>query len=80
MKNILSYNLNTRFTGKEIKDWIRFHLNNKTSHTKQAYYLKKFLNLKDNKIYKLQKGDYRPSASYNKFIFTNNYPNGIVRK
>lgn len=71
MKNILSYNLGTCFTGKEIKDWIRFHLDNKTSHSKQASYLKKFLNLKDNKVYKLEKGYYFPSASYNKYIFIN---------
>jgi len=34
MKNILSYQCGSTFTGKEIKEWIAYHLKNKTSHTR----------------------------------------------
>ena len=36
MKNILSYQPLTRFTGKEILDWAKYHVENNTSHAKQG--------------------------------------------
>ncbi len=36
MKNILSYQPGTIFSGKEILDWAYFQVNNATSHQKQG--------------------------------------------
>lgn len=36
MKNILSYQPGTVFTGKEILDWAKFHVENDTSHARQG--------------------------------------------
>jgi len=41
VKNILSYKSGTIFTGKEINDWINFHLNHETGQRKQAIFLDK---------------------------------------
>lgn len=52
MKNILSYKSGTVFSGKEIKDWIEYHITHQTSHTKQAIYLQKYHgNIKDAREY-----------------------------
>lgn len=71
MKNILSYQCGSVFTGKEIKEWIAYHLKNKTSHTRQANYLRRFFSLKDDKLYSLCKDDYSSCASYKQFMFIN---------
>jgi hypothetical protein len=69
MKNILSYQLGTIFTGKEIKDWIIYHTQKETSsHAKEAWELAKYLNIRDNKLYRFLKGTYRSSASYGKYL------------
>ena len=69
MKNILSYKLGSVFSGKEIKEWINYHLENKTSHTKQALYLKRFLNINDENHYMLYKDGYPSSETYNEYYF-----------
>ena len=51
MRNILSYKENTRFTGKEIKDWIIFQITNQTSHLNQALYMRRFMKVKDDREY-----------------------------
>ena len=52
MKNILSYIPNTPFNGKEIKDWITYHINNKTEYFRIARKMgKRYSNLIDNKLY-----------------------------
>lgn len=50
IKNILSYN-GIPLLGKEIKEWIKFHTDNETSHTREAKYMLKFLNINDNLFY-----------------------------
>ena len=42
MKNILSYQ-NGRFTGTEIREWIEYHINNKTEYYKIAYSMRRYL-------------------------------------
>ena len=42
MKNILSYH-NGRFTGTEIREWIEYHINNKTEYYKIAYSMRRYL-------------------------------------
>lgn len=52
MKNILSYQPGTVFTGKEIKDWIDFHISRQTSHTKQALHMQQeYWKIKDTREY-----------------------------
>ena len=61
-KNILSYQPRTIFTGKEIKDWVQYHLEHDTSKTKFAKRMKGYLNLDDNGLYILCKDTYTSSA------------------
>lgn len=42
MRNILSYQ-NERFTGAEIREWIEYHINNKTEYYKIAYSMRRYL-------------------------------------
>lgn len=51
MKNILSYQYGAIFTGKEINDFIDYHINNNTSHKKDAIRLMKQFIFKDNHSY-----------------------------
>ena len=51
MRNILSFQPNTKFRGKEIKEWIKYHLENKTSHSVSAKKMEKYLNISDDKEY-----------------------------
>ena len=51
MKNILSYKKWTPISGKEIKEWIRYNLENETSHSKTAKKMEKYLNIDDNTMY-----------------------------
>ena len=68
-KTNLSYKLGTRFKGKEIKDWIKYNLENNTSHTKVANTMKEYLNtLEDETIYFLYKENYRSSENYNEYL------------
>lgn len=43
MRNILSYKYNSRFTGAEIREWIEYHINNKTEYYKIAYSMRRYL-------------------------------------
>lgn len=51
MKNILSYTSNTPLSGKEIKEWIKFHTENKTEYTKIAKTMSRYNNLIDETMY-----------------------------
>jgi len=51
IKNILSYQSGTRFTGAEIKAWVKEQLENHTSHEHQAHYMTRFSNVKDDRLY-----------------------------
>lgn len=62
MKNILSYKPGTKFKGKQIKDWIKYHTENQTSHSLVARNMVKYLNIKDDKDYTISKGTYQASA------------------
>lgn len=61
MRNILSYSPCTRFKGKEIKEWIKFHTENKTEYTKEANKMIDYLNISDDVEYKIYKGIYQAS-------------------
>lgn len=61
MKNILSYNPGAKFKGKEIKDWIKFHIENQTEYTKEANKMIKYLNISDNVEYQINRGYYQAS-------------------
>ena len=43
MRNILSYQPNGYFTGAEIREWIEYHINNKTEYYKIAYSMRRYL-------------------------------------
>ena len=43
MRNILSYKYNSLFTGAEIREWIGYHMNNKTEYYKIAYSMRRYL-------------------------------------
>ena len=63
MRNILSYEIGTQFTGQEILDWAQYQVNNKTSHKKQGeIILRRFNKIKPTKLYFL-KTNYQGTAS-----------------
>ena len=69
MKNILSYKLGTSFSGKEIKDWIRYNIENNTSHFKIAFKMRGYLEtLDDDAVYVLYKDNYSSCASYDDYF------------
>lgn len=51
MRNILSYQPDMKFTGKEIIEWSNFQVKNKTSHMKQGEYILKHFNLLSHREY-----------------------------
>lgn len=54
MKNILSYN-NKKVSGKEIKNWICFNIENKTEYSRIAKSMNRYLDtLIDNRSYKIE--------------------------
>lgn len=61
MRNILSCYPCTRFKGKEIKEWIRFHIENQTEYTKEAQKMIDYLNISDDVEYKIYRGTYQAS-------------------
>lgn len=61
MKNILSYSPYTRFKGKEIKEWIKFHIENQTEYTEEAKKMIDYLNISDSVEYYVRRGDYQAS-------------------
>ena len=52
-RNILSYTDGQIFTGREIKEWIIYHIEHKTSKTIIATYMTKYLNISDDEFYKI---------------------------
>lgn len=61
MKNILSYASGTKIKGKEIKEWIKYHTENKTEYTKEANKMTEYLNISDDMEYRITKGNYQAS-------------------
>ena len=61
MRNILSYSSYTRFKGKEIKEWIKFHTENQTKYTKEAQHMIDYFNILDDVEYYVRKGNYQAS-------------------
>ena len=51
IKNILSYQPGTLFTGAEIKAWVKEQLENHTSHERLAHYMTHFSKMKDDRLY-----------------------------
>ncbi len=69
MKNIISYKLGTSFTGREIKEWLQYHLTHETSKTKYAKQMARFLSVKDEEWYILMKDGYTSSETYGEYYF-----------
>ena len=61
MKNILSYAPSIKIKGKEIKEWIKFHTENRTEYTCEAQKMICYLNICDDADYQIAKGDYQAS-------------------
>ena len=61
MKNILSYTTGTSIKGREIKAWIRYHIENNTEYTYIANKMVKYLNIADDVGYMICKGNYQAS-------------------
>lgn len=61
MRNILGYGPYTRFKGKEIKEWIKFHTENQTEYTNEARQMIDYLNISDDVEYKICRGNYQAS-------------------
>lgn len=53
MRNILSLVKGTPIYGFEIKEWINYNIENETSHTLIANRMRKYLNINDNKLYRI---------------------------
>lgn len=62
MRNILSCIPGTRFRGKEIKEWIKFHTENQTEYTREAKRMINYLNVSDDAEYYICKGDYQANG------------------
>lgn len=43
MRNILSYQPNGCFIGAEIREWIEYHINNKTKYYRIAWSMRRYL-------------------------------------
>lgn len=52
MENILSF-VNKPLTGKEIKDWIDYHLCHQTEYTAMAQRMERFKNIDNSRLYKI---------------------------
>lgn len=60
MRNILSLTHGEWLTGKEIKEWIAFQIENETSHFKEAEKMRSYLTtLQDDRLYSVHRGDYQ---------------------
>lgn len=55
MRNILSYQQGTKFTGKEILDWANFQVENETSHKEQGLtILNRFDGINPERLYQIK--------------------------
>lgn len=62
MRNILSYEIGTQFSGQEILDWAKHQVEAETSHKKYGeIILRRFSKIKPNKMYIVQT-NYRGTA------------------
>ena len=60
MRNILSLTHGEWLSGREIKDWITFQIENKTSHMKEATKMRPYLDtLQDDRLYSVHRGNYQ---------------------
>ena len=55
-RDLLSYSTNARFPGKEIKAWIKYHVENETVHTEEARKLVNYLTISDTALYTIGRG------------------------
>ena len=62
MRNIFSYKLDSIFTGKEIIDYCKYQIQNNGSHAKEAKRIYLHYNLKDDKLYKLDRLPFGPGT------------------
>ena len=63
MKNILSYQPGSVFTGKELNDFFSHAIENKTSKAKIAKKYVEHFRFKDNRLYQMRRGKMRDSGS-----------------
>ena len=63
MKNIFSYKLGSIFTGKEIMDYCKNQVQTNGSHSKEAKRIYLHYNLKDDKLYKLERAPFGPGVN-----------------
>lgn len=60
MRNILSLTHGEWLSGREIKDWISYQIENETSHMKEAEKMHSYLtSLQDDRFYSVHRGDYQ---------------------
>lgn len=68
-KNILSFKPGTMFRGAEIKEWIRFYLENDSgTKSRIANAMRKYLNIDDNQLYELYRQNDKKSEHYGSYI------------
>ena len=63
MKNILSYQPGSIFTGKELNDFFSHAIENKTSKAKIAKKYVERVRFKDNRLYQMGRGKMRDSGA-----------------
>lgn len=64
MKNILSYNGETSFSGQEIYDWASNQVTNNSSHKKKAaQIIRLYPNLKTNRYYRVYSNNWYGDSS-----------------
>ena len=62
MKNVLSYQPGSIFTGKELNDFFSHAIENKTSKAKIAMKYVGHFQFKDNRLYQMERGKMRDSG------------------
>ena len=55
MKDILSYISNKKIKGSEIKEWIKFNIDNQTEYMEEAKEIIKYFNISDDNYYFISK-------------------------
>lgn len=62
MKNVLSYQPGSIFSGKELNDFFSYAIENKTSKAKIAMKYVGHFQFKDNRLYQMERGKMRDSG------------------
>ena len=62
MKNVLSYQPGSIFTGKELNDFFSYAIENKTSKAKIVKKYVEHFRFKDNRLYQMGRGKMRDSG------------------